>query len=114
MQPIDQFKNLVVMAAADRSFSSEEIQYLVMRANKLGLSEEEFKTCLDFAMSGEGSIDLPNSEADRKELLTGLIRMMAADGVLADVEKEMFAIAAAKMDISAEDLNALIDSVVSE
>lgn len=114
MESVDLFKNLVVMAAADRTFTSEEIEYLTMRAQKLGLSDEEFTTCLDFAMTGEGTIDLPQSEADRKELLTSLIKMMAADGVLADVEKEMFAVAAAKMEISSEDLNALIDLTVSE
>ena len=112
MEPVDLFKNLVVMAAADRSFTSEEIQYLTMRAHKIGLSDEEFRTAMDFAMSGEGSIDLPESESDRKELLTGLIKVMAADGDLAEVEKEMFAVAAANMDITAEDLNALIDSLV--
>lgn len=112
MEAAELFKNLVVMAAADRSFSSEEIQFLTMKAHKLGLTDEEFESCLDFAMSGDASIDLPESAPDRRQLLTGLIQVMAADGVLAEVEKEMFAVTAAKMDISAEELNAMIDSIV--
>lgn len=45
-------------------------------------------------------------------MLRDLIRMMAADGDLADVEKDLFATAAAKMEISEDELNQIIDSVL--
>lgn len=112
MEPLDMFKNLVVMAAADRAFAQEEIDFLSARAHALGLTDDDFRAVLDFAISGDATIDLPVAEEDRLELLRELIRMMAADGVLAEQEKELFASVAAKMDIGEARLNELIDSVL--
>ncbi len=113
MQEIDLFKNLVVMAAADGSITADETQLLASRAEHVGLTAEEFKTALDFALAGEGSIELPDSDSARKAMLGDLIRLMAADGQLADKEKHLFATVAAKMNLSKDDLNSVIDTVVN-
>jgi hypothetical protein len=39
------------------------------------------------------------------------VRMMAIDGEISDVERNLFAVVAARMEISTRDLNRLIDSV---
>ena len=46
------------------------------------------------------------------EMLKELIHMMAADGELAETEKQLFATAAARMDISGDELNDIIDSIL--
>ncbi len=45
-------------------------------------------------------------------MLSDLIRMMAADGKLSEVEKRLFALAAAKMGVERKDLEAIIDRLV--
>ena len=49
---------------------------------------------------------------DDVEMLQDLIRTMAADGQLSEVEKRVFATAAAVMEISSEDVNRLIDQLL--
>ncbi len=44
------------------------------------------------------AIELPGKASDREELLADLITMMAADGILAESEKRLFALAAARRD----------------
>lgn len=47
-------------------------------------------------------------------MLEDLLRMMAADGHLAETEKKMFATAAANMKVEQSELDNLIDSITSE
>ena len=43
------------------------------------------------------------------QVLEELARVMAADGELADVERKLFALAAAAMDIATDELNHMFD-----
>ena len=63
MNDYDMFKNLLVMAAADQSFSEEEIVYLSQRANRLGISEEQFQEALDQVL-GRGMVELTIPQDD--------------------------------------------------
>ena len=47
-----------------------------------------------------------------RSMLSDLIRIMAADGKLSEVEKRLFALAAAKMGIERSELDDLIDKLV--
>jgi hypothetical protein len=67
---------------------------------------------IEYALSNETYLAIPSGSEERQEMLRDLIRMMAADGDLADVEKDLFATAAAKMEISEDELNQIIDSVL--
>lgn len=110
MSDFERFQNLMVMAAADRSFTQEEVTYLAQRANRLGLTDEQFDQALKHAVSS-GQIRLPESLAERVALVKDLILVMSADGQLADVEKRLFASVAAKVGISEKHLNRLIDEL---
>lgn len=109
MNRFEMFKTLMVMAAADGKFSSEEIELLALRSHRWGLSDEQFSESLEFAKSGAETIDFPEDAADRQRLLQDLLEVMAADGELAPVEKRLYALAAAAMGLSAEDLDRKID-----
>ncbi|MFO1065074.1 MAG: TerB family tellurite resistance protein [Pirellulales bacterium] len=114
MEPPDHLKNLVIMAAADGSLSEQEIALLIDRAAHLGLSEEDLEKAIAFALSGNAKLKLPIDRMEQDEMLRELIRMMAADGQLLEVEKRLFALAAAKMGIDRGDLDKLIDDMVNK
>jgi uncharacterized tellurite resistance protein B-like protein len=112
MNAVEMLKNLMVMAAADQRFTEEEIAFLVMRSSRWGISDEQFDEALKFATSSEAKISIPDTHSDRVELLQQLLQMMAADGELAPVEKRLFAEASARMGISGDELDRLIDDLV--
>lgn len=114
MTPIDRFYHLLLMAAADKRMNEAELAFLSERAFELGISHEDFHDTLQKAVKGEGELTIPAGEADRRSLLKDLIRMMAADGVLEDREKALFAHVAASMEIDTEDLHRVIDATLAE
>jgi uncharacterized tellurite resistance protein B-like protein len=112
MQQLDHLKNLVVMAAADGSLAEQEIALLIDRCAELGLKEEDLEKAISFALSGEAKLKFPVDRMEQNQMLSDLIRMMAADGKLSEVEKRLFALAAAKMGVERAELNAIIDRLV--
>lgn len=113
MEKLDLLKNMVVMSAADGSLSEEEIALLIDRCSALGLREEDLEKAISFALSSEASLVLPKERAEQEAVLEDLMRMMAADGRLEESEKRLFALSAAKMGFPSEQLEALIDRLVS-
>ena len=107
----DLFNNLMVMAAADGKLTDGEIELLVERARKWGITKGEVAAAADYASSGEAEFVFPPSIEERREVLAELVRVMAADGELADIEKKLFALAAAAMDITPDELNRILDSM---
>ncbi len=102
------------MAAADGKLSEQEIALLVDRCAALGLAEEDLEKAIDFALSGGAKLRFPVDRAEQNNMLSDLIRMMAADGKLTEVEKRLFALAAAKMGIEKAELDTLIDKLVGK
>lgn len=113
MNRFDQLKNLVIMAAADGRLTQSEIALLIDRCAELGLKESDLETAIDYALSDKPTLKLPTTKAEKEDLLTDLLRVMAADGELSKVEKRLFAVAAAKMSVSQADIEALIDRLVN-
>jgi len=103
------FKNLMVMAAADRKFTEEEIQFLALRSSRWGITDEQFDRALQYAKRPDAHVSIPENCEERSRLLRDLLEMMAADGELAPIEKRVFAEAAAKMGITSEQLDKMID-----
>ena len=114
MQRIDHLKNLVIMAAADGSLTEQEIALLIDRCAALGLVEEDLESAISFALSGDAQLTFPIDRAEQNAMLADLIRMMAADGKLTEIEKRLFALAAARMGIERRELDALIDQVTGK
>ena len=113
MDRLQLFQNLVIMAASDGKFAEEEIQALAVRAENWNISNEDFESILIGVRAGEVDLQLPESRAGRYELLGEMIRLMAADGELAEVEKHLCATVAVKMDISNEEIDAIIREATS-
>lgn len=114
MNALDHLKNLVIMAASDGSLSEQEIALLIDRCGHLGLQEEDLEKAIAFALGGDAKLRLPVDRTEQNQMLGELIRMMAADGELREVEKRLFALAAARMGIEKAELEALIDALVGK
>lgn len=112
MTPFSTFQNLMVMAASDGQLTEEEIVFLAQRANRWGVTDEQFGEAMKFAVSPGAVLSIPAQKSERVQLLREMVRMMAVDGELAEIEKNLFAVAAATMRISDSELNAIFDDVL--
>jgi uncharacterized tellurite resistance protein B-like protein len=114
MTPVEQFRHLIAMAAADGRMDENELRMLSNRALQLGVTDDEFEDVLHTAITHREQLSIPSDHRDRVALLQDLLRMMAADGRLDQREKSLFAIVAATMQISPNELNLIIDTVLAE
>jgi len=105
MDRLEMFKILMVMAAADGKFSTEETEILARRSHVWGLSDAQFTEAFEFAKGGATELKFPEHEKDRRQLLQDLRDLMLADGELAPREKKLYALAAAAMGLPAEDFD---------
>ena len=106
------FKNLMVMAAADGKLTEEEVTFLAQRSARWGITDSEFGEALKYAISPEAHISIPRNKGECFQLLKEMVRMMAVDGDLADIERNLFAVTAATMQLSDDELNKIFDEVL--
>jgi len=114
MDRIKLLKNLLIMAAVDGSFTEEEIRFLSDRAEAWGIPDHEFAKAIDHVLSEGPALTIPDTKDARIELLQDLVRMIGSDGEMADTEKQLFAAAAAAMNISGDELDRIIDNVLDK
>ena len=114
MERLEKLKNLLAMATADGTMSEGEIRYLSERSARWGLTDSQFAEAIQYALTHRGELHIPSRPAERKELLRDLLRMMVADGQLPEVEKRLFATAAAVMEVSQDEVNDLIDDLLQD
>ena len=107
-------RNLVVMAFADGSLGEREVNLVADRCAQLGLDEYDLQQAIQFGLGDEAALEIPDDRVDCESLLRDLIRMMAADGTLEEGEKRLFALAAAKMSMTAADVERLIDETLEK
>src|SRR6056297_2501511 len=107
-----QLRNLVVMAFADGQLGQREVHLVADRCLQLGLDEQDLEKAIQYGLGDDAAVELPGPIEEREALLRDLIRMMAADAHLDEGEKRLFALAAAKMSMSAGDVERLIDETL--
>ncbi len=114
MDPVKLFHNLINLAAVDQKFTDEEIEYLIEVANRYNIPGEEFETALTGVREGVIELQLPPGEEDRKKLMTEMIKLMAVDGELSEMEKRLCATASAKMDFTVPQFDEILESVLRD
>lgn len=114
MDKVEVFHNLVNLAAADQKFTEEEIAFLASRANAWSIPDDEFETALAGIVEGGFELNIPESFEDRVMLLKEMIRLMAVDGELAEMEKHLCAQASGKMDLTTQQFAQILDEVIAE
>lgn len=111
MDRLEWLKNLMVMAAADRKLTDEEMEYLERRARDWNIDGDTYAATLEYACDEDAVLSLPADHGQRLKLLRELIQVMAVDGELAEVEKQLCALAAAHMRVTDEELDSILDSL---
>jgi uncharacterized tellurite resistance protein B-like protein len=114
MESIELFNNLMLLAAADGKLTREEVAFLAVRAEDLGLSAADVESAIAGAATGDADIVIPEGHQERVEMLQQMITLMAVDGELADIEKAICATASAAMGFTLAEFNKIIDSLFEE
>ncbi len=114
MDHIELFHSLVNLAAVDNKFTDEEIQFLAQRAELWNIPTDEFETAIAGISSGELEVKIPDSFEDRVVMLKEMIRLMAVDGEMAEMEKRLCAYASGRMDITTQQFSQILDEVINE
>lgn len=102
------------MAMADGSIGEREVDLMAERCHELGLDEGALQHAIRYGLGDEAALELPSDPEERDALMIDLVRMMAADGKLEENEKRLFALAAARMGISGEQLSGLLDRALQQ
>lgn len=108
------FHSLVNLAAIDQKFTDEEVGFLVDRAQRWGIHNDEFETALAGISTGEIAVTIPQSHSDRVEMLKEMIRLMAVDGEMAETEKQLCARASAQMDFNGIQFGEILEEVIRD
>lgn len=114
MDKVELFHSLVNLAAADKKFTEEEIKFLVNRAEQWGIANDEFETAMAGISTGELQVKIPDGHDDRVLMMKEMMRLISADGELAEMEKQICAQASAKMDFTSQQFNDILDEVIGE
>ena len=112
MDQRSKMKFLLVMAAADGGLAEEELRFLFDRANDWGFSADQFTEIVDEVTVEEVELEMPESKEEKVSLLTDLVKIMGADGKLHEMEKQLFANAAGRMEMTEEEVNQIIDAAL--
>ena len=114
MDNIELFHNLVNLAAADGKFTPEEVEFLATRAEIWNISNDEFETAIAGISEGNVEVKIPESIHDRRQLMKEMIRLMAVDGELAEMEKRICATASSRMDFTSQQFSELLTEVIND
>ena len=84
----EHFKSLVAIAVSDSNLRKEEVDHLRFKAEKLGISEEEFNVLMEPGQ--EKSNFIPKNDTEKEKQLTEMIEVALVDGDFSEEEWEYF------------------------
>ena len=90
------------------------MQFLVQRGEKWDIPSEEFETAVAGISTGELEVKIPDSFENKVVMLKEMIRLMAVDGELAEMEKRLCAYASGRMELSSAQFAQILDEVIEE
>ncbi len=72
MIPLDRFRYILAMAAADERMNESELEFLSNRAMQLGITDDQFEAALKEAIEGKADLDIPSDPPERLRSAEGL------------------------------------------
>ena len=87
MDRVELFHSLVNLAASDGKFTDEEVEFLADRAERWEIPKGEFETALAGISEGNFEFKVPEDYDARVDMMKEMLRLVAVDGDLADMEK---------------------------
>lgn len=110
--PVDQITWLATMMAIDGNIHKKEFEEIIDYGTKLGLEESRISKIVSNSIKNKKNLfqylklsDLPRND----DLMRALIRVVYADGKIAQQEIQMLKLVANKMQISGNDLKNLLE-----
>jgi uncharacterized tellurite resistance protein B-like protein len=110
--PTDQINWLSAMMSVDKDIHEKEFRVIMEYGLKLGLNEEKIKRIVSTSLKGQDILMryLKVSKLPRNDdLMRALIRVIIADGKIANEELEMLRLVAGKMAFTSEELKAIFE-----
>ena len=114
MERTDELRSMVLLALADGSFAPEERALLQERAKTWGISNEEYRAIVEQEESLDVQLTIPPTIDERRKLLADFAEVIAADGKFTTLEKNLFAVAAVRMEVGEDDLEAILAELPRE
>lgn len=114
MDRIELFHSLVNLAASDGKFAEQEVQFLADRAEQWDIPHDEFETALAGLAEGSLELNIPEGYQDRVTMMKDMLRLIASDGELAEIEKKICSVVAGKMEFSPDEFRQILDAVIRE
>lgn len=108
MEPLQLLRNLMIMATADGRLADEELRWLRERQSAWNITADQFEEALQYAQSGQARLELPELPSERYDLLYDLVALMSVDSDFDPMEMNLFAVIAARLEVSEAELNALL------
>ncbi len=108
MEPLQLLRNLMIMATADGRLADEELRCLRERQSAWNITADQFEEALQYAQSGQARLELPELPSERYDLLYDLVALMSVDSDFDPMEMNLFAVIAARLEVSEAELNALL------
>ena len=105
---------LIFMAGSDGKFSDDEVRKLLTFADRSGLSAQDVEHALADAADPSYPSPKPETREEAERLLTELLKIMAADGELHEMEKLIFSDLAANLGFDHDELKGLIDRALKK
>lgn len=109
--------NLISIAMLDGKITEEEKKLILKISNNMGLTDEEFETCVKTANATKGQIvyEPPTSDQEKAAFLKNMVLMMMIDGECSDSELRYIKVLAEKFGYDGEKtINILVDKINEE
>lgn len=103
---LSHLRNLISVAAIDGKIEESEMNILAKVASREGMSEYEFRRCLE--NPGSVKFVVPNSDEKCRQFLLDLVVMMMVDGDIDEKEIELCKVIAVGLGYKPEVVHALI------
>ena len=110
--PTDQINWLSAMMSVDKDIHEKEYRVIMEYGLKLGMNPEKIKRIVSTSLKGQETLmrylkvtKLPRND----DLMRALIRVIIADGKIANEELDMLRLVANKMSFTSEELKAIFE-----
>lgn len=104
---IQHFRNLVAIASADGVMDEDEKDFLIEKAEELGIPEEQMEEILNNLEGLE--FEVPQNMEDKEDQLADIVFMTMIDGEIHDTEYNLCLKIADKLGLKKEDVDEVIN-----
>ncbi len=99
MKNVDIINSVVTMLVTDGTIQPQESEFLKRLCQRLGVSPDVVETAFETYVQGDAYVQLPQEDAEKKQLINYLLEAMVADGKVAPQERELLEAVATRLGV---------------